>query len=132
MVNLFICILFSSFILISFNELLYLTNFTSFSFGVLFNNFSYLINCLIVFVTISLLYFCCFLIFKMLNLKIKKNISYVLISIVEFILIYFIVNELVKINTSLQTSLSLLLSVILSSFQFFYTISVEVVNTNEN
>lgn len=132
MVNLFICILFSSFILISFNELLYLTNFTSFSFGTILGNFSYGINCIIVFVTLVLLYFCCFLIFKILNIKIKKNISYVLISVVEFILIYFVANELVKIDTSFQTALSLMLSVILSSFQFFYTISVEVVNTNEN
>lgn len=114
--------LFSSITLILFNELFYLINFTSFSFNEINFTSKYIYNIGLLMLIMFLIYLAIGIIIYFSKITNHSNRNLLVISIVQFIIIYFILNGFNLIKTDLQTILSLLLCVILSSYQFFYSI----------
>lgn len=122
MIKVFTISLFSSLTLILFNELFYLINFTSFSFNEISLTSKYIYNIILLIGMLFLIYMIFGIILHFSKIKNRSNNNLFVISFVQFTLIYFILHEFSLIKSDLQTILSLLLCVILSSYQFFYSI----------
>lgn len=122
MIKVFTISLFSSLTLILFNELFYLINFTSFSFNEISLTSKYIYNIILLIGMLFLIYMILGIILHFSKIKNRSNNNLFVISFVQFTLIYFILHEFSLIKSDLQTILSLLLCVILSSYQFFYSI----------
>ena len=122
MIKVFTISLFSSLTLILFNELFYLINFTSFSFNEIILTSKYIYNIILLIGMLFLIYMILGIILHFSKIKNRSNNNLFVISFVQFTLIYFILHEFSLIKSDLQTILSLLLCVILSSYQFFYSI----------
>ena len=122
MIKIFTISLFSSLTLILFNELIYLINFTSFSFIEISFASKYIYNIILLIGMLFLIYMIFGIILHFSKIKNRSNNNLFVISLVQFALIYFILHEFSLIKNDLQTILSLLLCVILSSYQFFYSI----------
>lgn len=122
MIKVFTISLFSSLMLILFNELFYLINFTSFSFNEISLTSKYIYNIILLIGMLFLIYMILGIILHFSKIKNRSNNNLFVISFVQFTLIYFILHEFSLIKSDLQTILSLLLCVILSSYQFFYSI----------
>lgn len=122
MIKIFTISLFSSLTLILFNELFYLINFTSFSFNEISFASKYIYNIILLIGMLFLIYMIFGIILHFSKIKNRSNNNLFVISLVQFALIYFILHEFSLIKNDLQTILSLLLCVILSSYQFFYSI----------
>lgn len=122
MIKIFTISLFSSLTLILFNELFYLINFTSFSFNEISFASKYIYNIILLIGMLFLIYMIFGIILHFSKIKNRSNNNLFVISFVQFTLIYFILHEFSLIKSDLQTILSLLLCVILSSYQFFYSI----------
>ncbi len=114
--------LFSSITLILVNELFYLINFTSFSFNEIDFKLNYLSNICLLILIIFVIYMIIGSIIYFSKISNQSNKNLLVISMVQFVVIYFTLSEFNLIKTDLQTILSLLLCVILSSYQFFYSI----------
>ena len=122
MIKIFTISLFSSLTLILFNELFYLINFTSFSFNEISFASKYIYNIILLIGMLFLIYMIFGIILHFSKIKNRSNNNLFVISLVQCALIYFILHEFSLIKNDLQTILSLLLCVILSSYQFFYSI----------
>ena len=122
MLSLLIICIVSSFILIGSNELFYFFNFTSFTFSSLKIIDNYWLDILIIVVIIILIEItitCLLICFK---LKVKKLRDYFIISLIKFMILCFILIELKLFKIEFQSLISLLFSVILTTYQFFYSI----------
>lgn len=122
MLNLFFISLSTSFIIVFINQLLFYLNFTNYSFSsfrLIENNIA---NYLIIFFSISFILFVISFIFYKTKLRFKNSYLILLISIELFIAINLILRIYDKIFLDIQSIFSLLFMVILSTYQFFYSI----------
>ncbi len=122
MLNLFFISLSTSFIIVFINQLLFYLNFTNYSFSsfrLIENNIA---NYLIIFFSVSFILFVISFIFYKTKLRFKNSYLILLISIELFIAINLILRIYDKIFLDIQSIFSLLFMVILSTYQFFYSI----------
>ena len=122
MLNLFFISLSTSFIIVFINQLLFYLNFTNYSFSsfrLIENNIA---NYLIIFFSVSFILFVISFIFYKTKLRFKNSYFILLISIELFIAINLILRIYDKIFLDIQSIFSLLFMVILSTYQFFYSI----------
>ena len=122
MLNLFFISLSTSFIIVFINQLLFYLNFTNYSFSsfrLIENNIA---NYLIIFFSVSFIVFVISFIFYKTKLRFKNSYLILLISIELFIAINLILRIYDKIFLDIQSIFSLLFMVILSTYQFFYSI----------
>ena len=122
MLNLFFISLSTSFIIVFINQLLFYLNFTNYSFSsfrLIENNIA---NYLILFFSFRFILFVISFIFYKTKLRFKNSYLILLISIELFIAINLILRIYDKIFLDIQSIFSLLFMVILSTYQFFYSI----------
>ena len=122
MLNLFFVSLSTSFIVIFINQLLFYLNFTRYTFSLMKIVENSFINYFILFASLSLLLFLFAIILFKMNIKIRKSSYLFILSVAIFLIINLFLRIYNKINLDLQSILSLLFIVILSTYQYFYSI----------
>ena len=122
MLNLFFVSLSTSFIVILINQLLFYLNFTRYTFSLMKIVENSFINYFILFASLSLLLFLFAIILFKMKIKISKSSYLFILSVAIFLIINLILRIYNKINLDLQSTLSLLFIVILSTYQYFYSI----------
>lgn len=122
MLNLFFVSLSTSFIVIFINQLLFYLNFTRYTFSLMKIVENSFINYFILFASLSLLLFLFAIILCKMKIKISKSSYLFILSVAIFLIINLFLRIYNKINLDLQSILSLLFIVILSTYQYFYSI----------
>ena len=122
MINLFFVSLSTSFIVIFINQLLFYLNFTRYTFSLMKIVENSFINYFILFASLSLLLFLFAIILCKMKIKISKSSYLFILSVAIFLIINLFLRIYNKINLDLQSILSLLFIVILSTYQYFYSI----------
>ena len=122
MLNLFFVSLSTSFIVIFINQLLFYLNFTRYTFSLMKIVENSFINYFILFASLSLLLFLFAIILCKMKIKISKSSYLFILSVAIFFIINLFLRIYNKINLDLQSILSLLFIVILSTYQYFYSI----------
>lgn len=122
MLNLFFVSFSTSFIVIFINQLLFYLNFTRYTFSLMKIVENSFINYFILFASLSLLLFLFAIILCKMKIKISKSSYLFILSGAIFLIINLFLRIYNKINSDLQSILSLLFIVILSTYQYFYSI----------
>lgn len=122
MLNLFFVSFSTSFIVIFINQLLFYLNFTRYTFSLMKIVENSFINYFILFASLSLLLFLFAIILCKMKIKISKSSYLFILSVAIFLIINLFLRIYNKINLDLQSILSLLFIVILSTYQYFYSI----------
>ena len=122
MLNLFFISFSPSFIVIFINQLLFYLNFTRYTFSLMKIVENSFINYFILFSSLSLLLFLFAIILFKMKIKISKSSYLFILSVAIFLIINLFLRIYNKINLDLQSILSLLFIVILSTYQYFYSI----------
>lgn len=122
MLNLFFVSFSTSFIVIFINQLLFYLNFTRYTFSLMKIVENSFINYFILFASLSLLLFLFAIILCKMKIKISKSSYLFILSAAIFFIINLFLRIYNKINLDLQSILSLLFIVILSTYQYFYSI----------
>ena len=122
MLNLFFISFSTSFIVIFINQLLFYLNFTRYTFSLMKIVENSFINYFILFASLSLLLFLFAIILFKMKIKISKSSYLFILSVAIFLIINLFLRIYNKINLDLQSILSLLFIVILSTYQYFYSI----------
>ena len=122
MLNLFFVSFSTSFIVIFINQLLFYLNFTRYTFSLMKIVENSFINYCILFASLSLLLFLFAIILCKMKIKISKSSYLFILSAAIFFIINLFLRIYNKINLDLQSILSLLFIVILSTYQYFYSI----------
>lgn len=122
MLNLFFVSFSTSFIVIFINQLLFYLNFTRYTFSLMKIVENSFINYFILFASLSLLLFLFAIILFKMKIKISKSSYLFILSVAIFLIINLFLRIYNKINLDLQSILSLLFIVILSTYQYFYSI----------
>ena len=122
MLNLFFVSFSTSFIVIFINQLLFYLNFTRYTFSLMKIVENSFINYFILFASLSLLLFLFAIILFKMKIKIRKSSYLFILSVAIFLIINLFLRIYNKINLDLQSILSLLFIVILSTYQYFYSI----------
>ena len=122
MLNLFFVSFSTSFIVIFINQLLFYLNFTRYTFSLMKIVENSFINYFILFASLSLLLFLFAIILCKMKIKISKSSYWFILSVAIFLIINLFLRIYNKINLDLQSILSLLFIVILSTYQYFYSI----------
>jgi uncharacterized membrane protein YhaH (DUF805 family) len=114
--------LFSAFIFILLNEILYFFNFTNLTFSNIFHFqkafYNYLILFVLIFIMLFLLSYC----LSFIRLKDCNTYWFYIISCFIFIILLIVFSKTNHLEFSLQSAISLFLLVILTSYLFFYSI----------
>ena len=122
MLNLFFVSFSTSFIVIFINQLLFYLNFTRYTFSLMKIVENSFINYFILFASLSLFLFLFEIILFKMKIKISKSSYLFILSVAIFLIINLFLRIYNKINLDLQSILSLLFIVILSTYQYFYSI----------